>query len=360
MLNIITYHSFRSTGMGGVESLIRNIQKKNQGDISFFEVFHKENSSCIEDIRAEVNYYHVKEHNSLIGKLLKRFTLFVVFAKIIFSLKKGEKVIFLAFHPYDLIFAPMLKFFGVKFVLVQTNKFDVYFEDFGMKFFSLLNSYVDKFVVYTSKDRVTFLNLIFKNKIKFKMNKISVIPRGCRLDVAKEKKYLKGKLVTIARVDERQKNFSAMKKILENLGESYSLHIYGGGDAYEINSLIKMIGNDEKIKYMGEAVDVQEILKEYSIFLMTSRFEGFGQTLIEARSQGLPVVLYNTFDAASSIVLDGVNGRLVPFEDTLTFVEAIKGIDSNFEFFSRNSLIMSKDSDIEVVNTKWKNLFSEV
>jgi glycosyltransferase involved in cell wall biosynthesis len=54
--------------------------------------------------------------------------------------------------------------------------------------------------------------------------------------------------------------------------------------------------------------------RRHDLLLWTSTYEGFGLVLLEAMSQGLPVVT-TPVGAASTLVRDGVNGLLVPARD---------------------------------------------
>ena len=61
---------------------------------------------------------------------------------------------------------------------------------------------------------------------------------------------------------------------------------------------------------MGRTSKIQEKLDEVGIFVMTSDYEGYAITNIEAMRKGFPIILRNTFDAAQDIVIDNKNGIL--------------------------------------------------
>lgn len=59
---------------------------------------------------------------------------------------------------------------------------------------------------------------------------------------------------------------------------------------------------------------VRELYAEHDLFVMPSRFEGFGIALVEALSYGLPAVARQAF-AMPEIVRPGDNGDLVTGDD---------------------------------------------
>ena len=68
--------------------------------------------------------------------------------------------------------------------------------------------------------------------------------------------------------------------------------------------------------------EIREHLRKGTILINTSSSEGFPQTFLEAMSYGLPIIC---FDVAANreIIVDGVNGFVIPQDDLNAFSEAI-------------------------------------
>ncbi|WP_017445384.1 glycosyltransferase [Gayadomonas joobiniege] len=351
-IKVITYHISKSTSVGGIQRLVRHIQNLELGhNFDFIEAYNDVPNMEINGDNPKVEYNKIfsgqKSKNPL-TKIWERIAVYCYFVK-----KKYRGGIILVFHPEHLALIPRSTLRKNKIILVQANRFDKLFERIGKLAFELNKEHVDFFSVYTEYD----LNFI-KEHYPSLVNKTRVIPRGCRIPTGAIKSKMTYKLVTICRIYERQKNLTSMLNIVNGLPDEYTLDIYGIGAKHEMDSLLTMI-DSKKVKFKGEAKDVAAILEDYSVFLMTSHYEGFGQTLIEARSQGLPIVAYNTFDALTWIVQDGVNGKVVPYKDENAFSNAIQQIlsdESIYLEYSKNSIDMAKSTELSRVSEQLKNM----
>ncbi len=90
-----------------------------------------------------------------------------------------------------------------------------------------------------------------------------------------------------------QKNYLFAVKAFEKLKNlNIELDIYGTGDMYD--ALKKEIEKLEvKVNLKGQVKNIQEVLPQYNLFLMTSTFEGFSLSVLEAMACGVPLLLSN-------------------------------------------------------------------
>ncbi len=80
--------------------------------------------------------------------------------------------------------------------------------------------------------------------------------------------------------------------------------------------------------------EVGSLYAEHDLFVMPSRFEGFGIALVEALSHGLPCVARNAF-AMPEIVRPGDNGDLVTSEDPAELAQIITNLLADDALFTR-------------------------
>lgn len=90
-----------------------------------------------------------------------------------------------------------------------------------------------------------------------------------------------------------QKNFSFLINAFANLSDrNIELHIYGKGDRQQLlQSQIEQTGANVLLK--GQVKAIQEILPQYDVYVMSSLFEGFSLSVLEAMAMRIPLLLSN-------------------------------------------------------------------
>lgn len=84
------------------------------------------------------------------------------------------------------------------------------------------------------------------------------------------------------------------------------------GKAYykELELIIKKHGLENRVFFKGATKDVASVLKNGDIFAFPSAYEGFGLSLGEAMSMGLPAIGYKSCSAVNELIEEGKNGFL--------------------------------------------------
>lgn len=353
---ILSYHPNKSSGFGGIENLVSSLRKiALKEGFKFIELFNQEkDTNTIECTLNGSSYIKRPLTFKKIGFLERINKSWIAYSETV----KIKPNIFITYHPLNLIFFRKTTQTPTKLVLVQSNSISVLFQGFLLKFFAqrILNT-VHYIVVYTKKDKEAL-----QKNFNVDNRKIIEIPRACRLPTSFEPKSISNKIVTICRIHEKQKNLSQMIEIMKDCPE-FDLDIYGVGSKSELLNLKQTIRGQKNVSFKGAATDVAAILKEYALFVMTSHYEGYGQSLIEARSQGLPLILFNTFEAADTVVCNSKNGFLIRPYDLKDFIEKIRKIlyDSNlYSTMSREAITLSHMTEESSVNEKWKKLLIQI
>lgn len=107
--------------------------------------------------------------------------------------------------------------------------------------------------------------------------------------------------------------------------------LVGDGELRErLERLRQKWGLGERLHFLGWRRDVPRLLRVANVVTLTSRFEGLPRVLVEARCAGVPVVAM-AVDGVVEVVVDGVNGFLVPPGDVATMAEKVGFLLANPE-----------------------------
>lgn len=155
----------------------------------------------------------------------------------------------------------------------------------------------------------------------------------------------------------------AWKKV-EKQASDWELVIFGQGDRSPYDSLIDELHIDRQRCHLNGPTE--NIISEYlnsSVFVFSSRFEGFGMVLVEAMACGLPVVSFDCPCGPKDIVASGVDGILVENGNIDKLSEAVVSLIQDEKKLRRmacNAIDNVQRFNIEQVAQRWKSLFESV
>lgn len=101
-------------------------------------------------------------------------------------------------------------------------------------------------------------------------------------------------------------------RILRDRGYDFKWHFVGGGSEYriELDKLVLKHNLEKYIVFEGEQVNPYPFIAASDIYVQTSKKEGFGMTIGEAKILGKPIVSTN-FPVVYDQITDGENGLIV-------------------------------------------------
>lgn len=135
-------------------------------------------------------------------------------------------------------------------------------------------------------------------------------------------------LLTVARLNNRHKGYDiALEacKILHQRGVGFTWYAVGEGAYHqEMNKFIKQYNLEDKFILLGAKVNPYPYFRACDLYVQTSRHEGFGLSIAEARILNKPVVT-TEFDAVWNQMVQGKNGIVVPI-DAIAVADAIQDL----------------------------------
>lgn len=146
----------------------------------------------------------------------------------------------------------------------------------------------------------------------------------------------------------------------------HTLNIYGRGREgarEKLQELARELGVDGRVVFHGNLPDVLEHIKDAGMFLMTSRFEGMPNALMEAMACGLPCVCTDCDFGPGELIEGGVSGLLSPVDDTEAIAAAMARIADEpglGEKLSRGALEIRRSHSREEICRQYHSYIEEI
>ena len=144
----------------------------------------------------------------------------------------------------------------------------------------------------------------------------------------------------------------------------WRLRIHGEGPLRpQLEAMVRDLGLIDLVELPGAADDMGEALSEGSVFVLSSRYEGFPLILLEAMSKGLACVGFDCPTGPSEIIADHANGLLVPPEDVEALARSIVELIEDAELRRRlgdAAATTALEYTMESIGPHWDRFFDEL
>ena len=163
-----------------------------------------------------------------------------------------------------------------------------------------------------------------------------------------------------------QKGFDLLIEAWRNVADEHpdwSLFVYGEGNKEPYQKLVDKYNLNNCCHLESAKSDIAEFYANSSIFVLSSRFEGFGIVLLEAMSCGVPVVSFACPCGPRDIIHDGIDGLLVSNGDTGQLAVKINYLIENNDERKQMGLHAKENAkryDITGIGQRWKNVFEKL
>ena len=321
---------------GGVEKNLYNISNflsTKIDKVSVVSANRKKNK-----FTSKVNYIcpqKNKRNNS--SRIIK--SLIAIKLSIDYFLVNKRKFVILSFN--NNLFAIILaKLINTKIIIRSNTSIESYLNSFfKRKIFKYFFNLADKIIVNSKSmqkefkkvfelNSVLIYNPIENNKIIQKKSKQKIKNRFF------QKKYLN--ILTIGRLV-KQKDHITLIKSLEFIDASinYRLLIIGDGEEkFNILNNIKDNNLQNKIKIIKFQSNIYPYINQADIFVLTSKYEGLPNVLIECLALKKIIVSTNCKTGPSEILNNGKFGKLIKVGDYKKLGHLISDTRNNYKYYS--------------------------
>ncbi len=209
------------------------------------------------------------------------------------------------------------------------------------------------FVVFQTKQVTEYYSKKVQKKSKIILNPVEVpikkVPSDKKLIVSV------GKLLP-------QKNHKLLIDAFydfDKIHPGYTVQIFGDGAGRgDIEAHISSLGLEDKVVLMGKHDNIPDKIKEASMFVMPSNYEGLSNALMEAMCMGIPSI--STMVAGAEDIIDnGKSGLIVPVGDKDALVKAMCKYaeePSLAEKFSNEALKFADRCKFDAITSEWEEL----
>jgi glycosyltransferase involved in cell wall biosynthesis len=220
--------------------------------------------------------------------------------------------------------------------------------------------------LYPKLDAVVALTEDDKQKYKEKMNlQCERIYNPLSFSSSEKSNCLLKNILSVGRLD-KQKGFDLLIRAFHKVStknKDWKLTIVGeGSDKDDLDNLIEELGISHRINIIGFTNDIKNYYLNSSIYVSSSRWEGFGLVITEAMECGLPVVAFENA-GPKEIINNKVDGILVPCEDIEALSNAILELIDNEEKrleMSKNAIVRAQYFNVSTVSEEWQKLFHKI
>ena len=212
---------------------------------------------------------------------------------------------------------------------------------------------LDTLVVLTEKDREAWVEL----------DNVQVIPDPLSLQPSSVSLQTSKRVVAIARYS-HEKGIDLLLQVwatVEKRTDGWRLDVYGDGDRSCYEQQARELGLDQsRYQLHGRIDDVEKAYVDSDLFVLSSRFEGFGMVIVEAMACGLPVVAFDCPWGPRSIISDSEDGLLAENGNVQALADALvrlMGDESLRRSMGQAGVENVQRFSIDKIAERWKVLF---
>lgn len=153
-------------------------------------------------------------------------------------------------------------------------------------------------------------------------------------------------------------------KLVSSTFPDWTLEIYGKMDKnIGLEALAKDLKINKSVSFFPAVKNIEEKYRNSSVYVLSSRYEGFGMVLIEAMVYGVPCVAFDCPYGPSDIISNNKDGYLVANGDVIGMSEKLMFLMQNQaarKIFGTNARESVTRFSVQTIVSQWDTLFKSL
>ena len=136
------------------------------------------------------------------------------------------------------------------------------------------------------------------------------------------------RILYVASFLERKDHFTLLRALRRLPTDTWTLTLVGEGPLKSHIEQLSAWARPGQVRFLGSVpyANRQVAFRDQDVFVMPSKFDGWGMVLVEALAAGLPVVTTQEVMAAHELIDHGVNGFMVPVDDPKAMASSLRWV----------------------------------
>lgn len=163
-------------------------------------------------------------------------------------------------------------------------------------------------------------------------------------------------LLAVGRLS-KQKGYDLLLQALSKLDKKFHLTILGeGNEEIYLKALAKTLKIQNQVLFMAFQENPYKYMSQADLYILSSRYEGFPNVVLEAHTCGTPVVAFDCPGGTSEIIENGVNGFLCQCGKVDALVEKIN--KASLQRFDKNKIknLTVNKYDVNIIITYYEKV----
>lgn len=320
------------------------------------------------EVPTQTKIYHLRNKISL--QLYKRFGIDFYYLRNLRKIIKSERpdVIISLHHPWTEWAHKIIKESGRAIPIISTEH--TTFERPNSARPMSSQALKEKFEVNKRYAAVTVLTAADKECLKGHLDNVYVLPNPLPYTPASCIPVKENTILAVGQLHSwKVKGLDILIRAWGRVAKQYpewKLQIAGGdrnhSQAY-LQSIVDEYQIGEQMEFIGFQSDILPIYQRASVFVLSSRYEGFGVSLIEAMSQGCACIACDYKGRQREIIQQDNQGILCPIDDIKALSTSMDKMLSDEDFrreTQQNAIERSKHYALDNIMEYWREIMREI